>query len=190
MKNKIQNIILILLGMSILFGCSNKTQKEVKPNPNYSFGTINWNGEWIKKDTTNLDYPCTIDSTILVFFHTWDDSITYEFKTIPDSTLANINHGTGMWLRNNYGLWNRTCLVEYFWELGIFHPDDISAIILTSYHRFLNGKELKIEEQVNMYKSFWKNEMNIEYKLEDSLKWEFPPSMWDFGMTKYEPKKE
>jgi len=190
MKNKIRYVIMCLLGISILMGCSNKiSQKEIS-NPNYSFGTIHWNGKWIKKDTTNLKYPCTLDSIILVFFHTWDDSTTYEFKNFPDSILANLNHETGMWLRNSYGLWSRTCLVEYFWELGIFHPDDISAIVLTCYHRFLNGKELKVDEQVEMFKSFWKNEMDIEYKLEDSLSWEFPPSLWDFGITKYETNKK
>jgi hypothetical protein len=41
-----------------------------------------------------------------------------------------------------------------------------------------------------MFKSFWKNEMDIEYKLEDSLSWEFPPSLWDFGITKYETNKK
>ena len=135
-------------------------------------------------------YPCTIDSTILVFFHTWDDSITYSFKNIPDSMLANINHGTGQWLRNSYGLWGRTCLVEYFREMGIFHPDDISAILLTSFHRFLNGQELDVEQQVEMYKAFWKYERGMEYRLEDSLSWRFPPSMWDYGMTVYDAKVE
>ena len=169
-----------------LIGCGNVNKKEIV-NPNYSFGTIQWKGDWIKRDTSYSKYPCTVDSTILAFFHSWDDSLTFKIKNIPDSTLADINHGLGRWLRNNYGLWSRTCLVDHFWTLEIFHPDDISAILLTSYHRFLNGKELKIEEQANMYKSFWKNERDIVYKLEDSLKWEFPPSMWDFGMTIYEP---
>ena len=49
---------------------------------------------------------------------------------------------------------------------------------------------MDVGQQVEMYKTFWKNEMDIEYRLEDSLSWEFHPSMWDFGMTKYEPKKE
>ena len=163
-----------------------QTDKCKKSNPNYSFATIKWDGKWITRDTTKWKYPCTIDSTILMFFHTWNDSITLKFKNIPDSLLAGVNHGLGRWLRNSYGLWSKTCLVKYFWDMGIVHPDDISAILLTSYHRFLNGKELKVKEQVKMYKVFWKEEMDIEYKLEDSLEWEFPPSMWDFGMTIYE----
>lgn len=190
MKTPIFYLLSIFLGILLLNGCADKQKQEVASNPNYSFGTINWNGEWIKRDTAELEYPCTIDSTILTFFHTWEDSITYEFKNFPDTLLATLNHQTGMWLRNSYGLWTRTCLVEHFWTMGIFHPDDISAILLTSYHRFLNGKELEVEKQIEMYKSFWKNEMDLVYKLEDSLSWDFPPSLWDLGITIYENKKE
>ena len=185
MRVQLHVIILFLIAISAFPGCKTEIQVEEIPNPNYAFGTIKWKDEWIEKDTAGLTYPCTIDSVIFTFFNTWGDSTTYEFKSMPDSLLSSVNHGTGMWLRNTYGLWGRTCLVEYFWELGIIHPDDISAILLTTYHRFLNGKALEVDKQVEMYKAFWKNEMDLEYKLEDSLEWEFPPSMWDFGITEY-----
>jgi len=189
----IKHLIIISGFIFLLFSCSNK--KEISSNHkeiNYTFGKLKWQGEWIEKDTTNLKYPCTLDSAILVFFNTWDDSTTLKFKEIPDSNLAMINHSFGMWLRNSYGLWYRTCLVDYFWDKGIFHPDDISAILLTSHHRYLNAIPINLDEQVSMYKLFWKDEMGIEYKIEDSASWEFPPSMWDFGITSYQedPKKQ
>ncbi len=167
---------ILALAFSLIFVLSCALE-QIEKNPNYSFGTIHWEGEWITRDTAKWEYPCTVDSAILMLFHNWQDSTTLDFKSIPDSTLAGLNHGAGMWLRNSYGLWNRTCLVEHFWEMGIMHPDDMSAILLTSYHRFLNAQELEIPEQVEMYKLFWLNEMDIEYKLEDSLSWDFTFSM-------------
>lgn len=41
-------------------------------------------------------------------------------------------------------------------EMGIFHPDDMSAIILDSYQRKLKGEEIKIEEQLKYYQDYWK----------------------------------
>ena len=47
-------------------------------------------------------------------------------------------------------------------NLGIYHPDDMSGIILDSYHRYLTGKEIKLEEQIKFYQDYWKkaNEQN------------------------------
>jgi len=146
-----------------------------------------FNGSWIHKDTTlELSYTCNIDSVSYLLFQTWDDSLSYQFAGIPDSSLSQVNHGLGQWLRNSYGLWGRSCLTESFWAMNVIHPDDMAAIILTNYHRKLNDQPVKITEQVDMYKKFWKNEFNIEYRLTDSFDWEFPPSMWDMGITEYE----
>jgi hypothetical protein len=68
---------------------------------------------------------------------------------------ANAHFGFGMWMRNNWKLWGGSRLSKYFTDLGIFHPDDMSGIILTSYHRHLKGKEIKLEEQIKSYKDFW-----------------------------------
>jgi len=62
-----------------------------------------------------------------------------------------------MWLRNNWQLWGGSRLSKYFNNLGIFHPDDMSGIILDSYHRYLTDKEIKLEEQINFYQEYWRN---------------------------------
>lgn len=184
--------IILLCFLTMLLACRGVEVKSFpqksKVDSNYSFGRLKWKGNWIKKDTTGLHYPCVLDSVIYTFFVTWEDSVTYQFKNLPDSNLAMINHSTGMWARNAYGLWTRTCLVEYFWSKGIFHPDDMSAIMLTTYHRYLNGKPLELEKQIAMYQQFWKDH-GIVYKLDDIKNWEFPPSMWDMEITNYQTTK-
>lgn len=175
--------------LAICFNPLMTNAQVAEDNSNYKIGLMNWQGEWVKKDTSNQPYPCTLDSTIIVFFNTWEDSIIWHYKNIPDTALALYDRHYGSWLRNSYGLWSRTCLSEYFWKLGIIHPDDISAIILTSFHRYLNGQDIDLDNQVQMFKDFWKETQNIVYSVEDSANWQFPPSLWDFGSTIYEKKE-
>lgn len=59
-------------------------------------------------------------------------------------------------------------LVKYFNdELGVFHADDMSSIILKSYHRKLNGKPLDLEKQAKYYQDFWKKSLEGNIKLSD-----------------------
>lgn len=51
---------------------------------------------------------------------------------------VNTHFGFGMWIRNNWNLWGGSRLSIYFNQKGIHHPDDMSGIILVSYHRHLN----------------------------------------------------
>ncbi len=62
-----------------------------------------------------------------------------------------------MWIRNNWIRGGRdTNLVKYFNKLGIYSPDDMSVMIITSLHRKLNHKPLNINEQVEDDKASWK----------------------------------
>lgn len=68
-----------------------------------------------------------------------------------DEFLANSHFTTGRWMRNKWGLWSGKKLGEYFNNLGIYHPDDMSGIILTTYYRHLHNQDLKVEEQIEYY---------------------------------------
>lgn len=90
----------------------------------------------------------------------WTDSLKNEIKNWTEDKFSGRAHmGFGMWMRNNWQLWGGSRLSKYFIEMGIHHPDDMSGIILTSYHRRLTGKEIKLEEQVKYYQDYWE-EMN------------------------------
>lgn len=58
-------------------------------------------------------------------------------KMGEDEFLAATHLGIGMYLRNEWGLWKKSELSEYFRRRGIFHPDDMSGEILKSYYKFL-----------------------------------------------------
>jgi len=46
---------------------------------------------------------------------------------------AQAHFGLGLWMRNQWGLWRGGPLTKYFCQLGVYHPDDMSSIILTTY---------------------------------------------------------
>jgi hypothetical protein len=57
----------------------------------------------------------------------------------------------------NWHLWDgENEIYDFFKNKEIYHPDDISSIILTSFHRKLNGLEINLQSQINTYKQFHK----------------------------------
>lgn len=76
-------------------------------------------------------------------------------KTDEKTALSYAHHGLGATLRNNLGLWHGSDIKEWFNSIGIYHPDDMSSIILTSFHRKLNKKFINLEQQVQYYRNYW-----------------------------------
>lgn len=77
--------------------------------------------------------------------------------TEEEEAISQSHHGLGRWIRNNWGLWSKDSkLYDYLLKLELSHPDDMSSVILTSYHRHLNDKELELDEQIKFYIEYWK----------------------------------
>lgn len=96
----------------------------------------------------------------------WPDSTKLKVRQWSEDEFTSRAHlGFGMWMRNNWQLWGGSRLSKYFNEMGITHPDDMSGIILDSYHRYLNNKELKLEEQIQEYKDYWETAKADNLKL-------------------------
>lgn len=81
-----------------------------------------------------------------------------------DEFLGKAHMGFGIWMRNNWGLWGGSRLSKYFNDLGVYHPDDMSGIILTSYHRQLIGTKIKLSKQVKYYQHYWKKAVREQEK--------------------------
>lgn len=99
--------------------------------------------------------------------YTWDDNEREKYKNMPeDSAVTMLHFGTGMGLRNNWNLWSgENSLSKYFNSIGIFHPDDMSSIILTSLHRRLNEKDIDLQGQINFYLNYWRESREqIEFR--------------------------
>lgn len=93
----------------------------------------------------------------------WSDTSKVAFKNKPEiDAVSELHFGTGLYMRNNWGLWaGKNSLYHFFKSKGIFHPDDMSSIILTSFHRTLNDTDIHLDEQIAEYKKYW-NAVKIE----------------------------
>ncbi len=59
-------------------------------------------------------------------------------------------------LRNNWKLWGESNLVYYFYAIDIYHPDDMSSIIIDCYKKHLLGEVIEMDKIVDHYHRFWK----------------------------------
>ena len=74
-------------------------------------------------------------------------------KTLTEEEFLMESHFTiGMGIRNEWIRGGNPELVKFFLEKGVKHPDDMSAMILTSYYRYLLGKEIDFEGQISAHK--------------------------------------
>lgn len=137
-------------------------------------------------DTINKTYiPKDLEDCFVQINTLWNDSIKAKVKTLEENEFTGKVHlGFGMWMRNNWQLWGGSRLSKYFNNLNIYHPDDMSGIILISYHRHLNNRKIRLEEQVKYYQDYWANAKKAEltaktksfskYKIGDILEYSYP----------------
>jgi hypothetical protein len=103
--------------------------------------------------------PKNLEDSLSYLDCIWSESDKTDFKSKDEEeAIAELHLVTGMSIRNNWGLWRgRNSLSRYFKSKGVFHPDDISSIILTSFHRRLNNIDINLEEQITYYKKYWED---------------------------------
>jgi hypothetical protein len=111
----------------------------------------------INCDSYSENYiPVDLNDAINFLDCMWSDSDKELIKNMDENdAIAELHFGTGLSIRNNWGLWRGdTEIAKYFNEIEIHHPDAMSGIILTSFHRYLNNKDILLEEQINEIKLF------------------------------------
>ncbi|UCF81461.1 MAG: tetratricopeptide repeat protein [Acidobacteriota bacterium] len=86
--------------------------------------------------------------------------------------------GLGMWMRNNWGLWAGDRLAQHFNEMGIFHPDDMSAIILDAFQAHLKGEDFDLQEQIKYYQQYWERSRSQHSQSAKEEVKEDPKSAW------------
>lgn len=142
MKNiEFKRLSILLLGLFLLTGLiAQKPDKKYKPKN-------------LNEAISQLDILLTEKDKKEIFDMTENDYI------------INSHISTGMWIRNNWGLWGGQELAKYFNGLGIYHPDDMSGVILCSYYRSIHNQDYKLDEQVNYYKEYWRKQQEYGVQL-------------------------
>ena len=70
-------------------------------------------------------------------------------------TTTSLHHTVGRSMRNTWNLWGDSVLKKWFKDIGIFHPDDMSGIIMDSFVRHLKGEPIDLDGQVKFYQNYW-----------------------------------
>jgi hypothetical protein len=68
------------------------------------------------------------------------------------------HHGVGTHIRNEWGLWHGSVLAKWFNARGIYHPDDMSGIIIDTFWRTVNDKPIELEAQIKHCQDFWERQ--------------------------------
>ncbi|SFS81716.1 DUF6794 domain-containing protein [Lutibacter maritimus] len=138
-----------------------------------------------KSEIDGVYIPKNLDDAILEVDKFYSDSLKTEIKKLNESEFVGDYHfGTGLWIRNNWNLWSGSRLGRFFKRNGIKHPDDMSSIILVSYHRKLTGKEIEFKTQVAEYKQSWRESKKMYDLAKLPKKSKYPADSLEFGYTK------
>jgi len=114
------------------------------------------NTEQAMGDEGSVYIPGNLEECFIELRKQLPESELEQFRTGEEDTVTTrAHHGLGMWIRNNWGLWSGSRLAKYFNEMGIHHPDDMSSVILTSFHRQLNDQDIELEQQIRYYQEYW-----------------------------------
>lgn len=100
--------------------------------------------------------PLTLNDAVRHLQKIQSDSLKQRIVSQTEEEFTTHAHfGLGMWMRNNWGLWRDGPLAKYFHQLGVYHPDDMSGIILTTYYRTLHQQDWQLAQQVQRYQAYW-----------------------------------
>ncbi len=104
--------------------------------------------------------PSTIKEALGMFLKALDEEERKALSGVDEDQVCLFHHTWGQDMRNYWSLWEKdTPLVNNFKKIGISHADDMTGILLTSAHRQLNKKPLKLNEQVSKFQEYWNGEI-------------------------------
>lgn len=134
----------------------------------------------------------------------FNESLIQLDKLIPDSTknriksmteddfLTETHLSTGMWIRN-YWLYNRhlfglivtkSDLRKDLMAKGLYSNDDMSGVILRSFHRQLNNIDINLDQQIKDIHQWYVNMNNPEWRAkQDSISWTNYMTKFEIGDT-------
>lgn len=78
-------------------------------------------------------------------------------ELLKEEPTEAFHHTVGRQIRNDWKLWFADSLLHReFNDIGIFHADDMSAILFDMAQKILLGESIRLKEQVNRYQKYWR----------------------------------
>jgi hypothetical protein len=94
-----------------------------------------------------------------------EEPVKKRFMAFSDEEVDSKTHASlGKWIDHKWQITQGSRISNYFKRMGVPHPEYTIGIILTSYHRYLHKKELKLKEQVTYFKEKWNEKQREKAK--------------------------
>lgn len=94
---------------------------------------------------------------------TMEPEVKKTFMAFSDEEVDRRTHASlGKWIDHKWSLTDGSRLSAYFTKMKVPHPDYMVGIIITSYHRHLHKKDLKVQEQVEQFRKLWQKKQKEE----------------------------
>lgn len=78
-----------------------------------------------------------------------DEESRAKFAAWPeDQVFRRLFPSLRLWMINKWGFNGGSRLSFLFHEMGLRHPDDLAELIIVSWHRELNGRDLNLKESI------------------------------------------
>ncbi len=95
-----------------------------------------------------------------------EDEVKERFIAFSDEEVDARTHGSlGLWIDHKWSLTNGSRLSAYFRKMGIPHPQYMVGMIIQTYHRHLNKRDLGVKELVKKYQDMWAVKQKEEAKI-------------------------
>lgn len=120
--------------------------------------TLTVNGQTTKRSDWKV-IPNNLEESLTRLDFLLGDKFKQDYKGLDEKeAVERINFiGLGTQIRNDWKLWKGSKLSDYFINLGIGNPEDMTHIIFTSYHRRLSNKDIDLKGQLDFYNDIKNN---------------------------------
>ncbi|KAA9339704.1 hypothetical protein F0P96_03555 [Hymenobacter busanensis] len=112
-----------------------------------------------KPNVYELPIPKALNECYSLLDRTMPDDEILLIKTLPeDSIYCNQSFRNGIDFFHAWKLYDGSRLTQYFNKIGLHESYSIYNTILVSYHRYLNKKDVRLEEQIKQYHAIQRKE--------------------------------
>lgn len=151
--------LVVVVAASLFVGCDNHTRESGRSNShseNASASKANVEPHGGSEDSERI--PKTLDEALDLMMAGLTEEDRDYIEKAGDDYAGMVHFGQGMGMRNSWGLWGDSPLKRYFVRLGIYHADDMSAIISQAFSRRVRGRPIELDQLVRYYRDYWEKE--------------------------------
>ena len=77
-------------------------------------------------------------------------ALLLKMRNGEENVTGELHDGLGLWIRNNWDLYDKGALYQDLATLGLQYPDDMSDLVLKSWWRRMHGRPLDVAGQVKV----------------------------------------